>query len=116
MSYATACVMDPELAAYYANRVSHQHNHPEEVARYREDHLARCAVNSARHSAKRGRSLGFVPLNSSFAGSEAHHINKQDVIYIPKVMHRSIAHNVFTGRNMDKINALAGKFLTEDWT
>lgn len=64
----------------------------------------------------RRSTLGFKPLNSPFAGCEAHHINKQDIIYIPKVLHRSVAHNVWTGHNMEKINALAGQYLTEDWT
>lgn len=73
-------------------------------------------IMAGRAHAKRKRSLGFVPLNSYFVGSEGHHINSNDVIFIPKTMHRSIAHNVFTGRNMDKMNALAGQYLTEDWT
>jgi len=68
-----------------------------------------------KQNAKR-RTLGFVPLNSPFGGCERHHINTNDVIYIPKTMHRSIPHNVWTGRNMEKINALAGAYLTEDWT
>jgi hypothetical protein len=55
-------------------------------------------------------------LNSPFMGCEGHHINKDDVIYIPKAIHRSVRHNVWTGRNMEKINALAGAYLTEDWT
>jgi hypothetical protein len=67
-------------------------------------------------SQSRRRVLGFNPLNSPFTGCEGHHINDHDVIYIPKVMHKSVWHNVFTGKNMDKINALAGAFLTEDWT
>ena len=68
-----------------------------------------------KHRAKR-RALGFNPLNSPFVGSAGHHINQNDVIYIPRDMHKSVSHNVWTGRNMEKINALAGAFLTEDWT
>ena len=57
------------------------------------------------------RSLGFSPLNEPFAGSDAHHINFNDVIYIPKQVHKNISHNVFTGRNMGVINSLAYQFL-----
>jgi len=58
------------------------------------------------------RSLGFVPLNSWFLGCEAHHINPQDVVYIPKDLHRSLPHNLFTGKNMERINILAQQFLS----
>jgi hypothetical protein len=68
-----------------------------------------------KHTAKR-RALGFNPLNSPFAGSTGHHINQSDVVYIPMAMHKSVSHNVWTGRNMEKINLLAGEYLTEDWT
>lgn len=72
-------------------------------------------VTAAKHNGKR-RTFGFNPLNSWFVGCEAHHINPQDVIYMPKKMHRSIYHNQFTGRGMAEMNALAGQYLTEDWT
>ena len=64
----------------------------------------------------RRRALGFVPLNSWFEGCEAHHINNCDVIHIPKILHRSIYHNLHTGQGMVEMNKLAGQFLTEDWT
>ena len=51
------------------------------------------------------RGLGCVPFNNWFEGSHGHHIDKTHVIYIPKKLHRSMYHNVFTGYNMDKINA-----------
>jgi len=62
---------------------------------------------------KRKRSLGFIPLNEWFEGSEAHHIDKDRVIYMPKEYHQSIRHNVWTGRNMALINALAFDYLLE---
>jgi hypothetical protein len=68
-----------------------------------------------RHDAKR-RTLGFVPLNSPFRGCEAHHINPKDVIHVPKVLHQSIRHNQQTGQGMAAMNALAGQYLTQDWT
>jgi hypothetical protein len=72
-------------------------------------------VSSRKHNAKH-RTLGFNALNSFFTGCEGHHINQSDVIYIPAAMHQSVRHNVWTGRNMEKINLLAGAYLTEDWT
>jgi hypothetical protein len=72
-------------------------------------------VSNRKASAKR-RLLGFAPLNSWFLGCEGHHINPKDVIYMPWKLHRSIYHNQYTGQGMAEINALAGAFLTEDWT
>ena len=60
------------------------------------------------------RNLGFVPLNKPFKGSEAHHICATFVIYIPKNMHQSISHNVWTGKNMDNINQLAWKWIKHE--
>ncbi|MFA5379109.1 MAG: hypothetical protein WC455_25360 [Dehalococcoidia bacterium] len=68
------------------------------------------AAKSRKHLAKRRR-LGFVPMNQPIVGAEAHHIDKERVIYIPKDLHRSIPHDVWTGKNMDKINAEAFNYL-----
>ena len=84
-------------------------------ARWHSEHPESDSLAARRMKAKR-RVLGFNPLNSPFDGCEGHHINQSDVIYIPKEMHKSVWHNVWTGRNMDTINALAGAYLTEDWT
>ena len=73
-------------------------------------------IEATRRSLMKRRALGFNPLNSWFPGSDGHHINDHDVIYMLHKLHNSISHNVFTGRNMDKINILAGQYLTEDWT
>ena len=64
-----------------------------------------------KESNKRHRNLGFSPLNEYFEGSEAHHINFNDVIYIPKELHWSIRHNAWTGKNMALINSVAYQFL-----
>ena len=69
----------------------------------------------ARNRAKR-RALGFHPLNSPFPGCDAHHINNDDVIHMPHELHNSIYHNQYTGQGMAQMNALAGQYLTEDWT
>jgi hypothetical protein len=59
-----------------------------------------------RMKAKR-RSLGFVPLNSPFPNSEAHHLDGEHVAYIPQGLHKSVPHNIWTGHNMEQINVLA---------
>ena len=64
-----------------------------------------------RHRNKRRRNLGFNPLNKPFEECEAHHINFNDVIYIPKSLHQSIPHNLSTGKNMALINSIAYQFL-----
>jgi hypothetical protein len=72
-------------------------------------------ANSRKQKAQR-RALGFHPLNTPFPGCVGHHINKTDVIYLPRNPHRSVSHDQWTGRGMVAMNALAGKYLTEDWT
>lgn len=64
----------------------------------------------AKSRAKRRR-FGFVPLNKYFKDSEGHHINLEEVIYIPKKMHRSVWHSILSGVNMEKINRLAFNYL-----
>lgn len=64
-----------------------------------------------RHQFKRKRELGYVPLNSPFKNSEGHHLNRDLVIHIPTKLHRSIRHNVFTGKGMKEINALAFQWI-----
>ena len=57
------------------------------------------------------RTLGFVPLNSPFLGCEGHHVNQDEVIHIPVALHKSIKHNIWTGKNMAQINAIAYNYL-----
>jgi len=80
------------------------------VKAWRKNHREQYHELGRRNSFKR-RNLGFVPLNIYFKGSEAHHIDKDRVIYIPKNIHQSISHNVWTGKNMDKINQLAWEWI-----
>jgi hypothetical protein len=63
------------------------------------------------------RQLGSIQLNIPLKGDVAHHINKQEIVYIPAEIHRSIAHNVWTGKNMDKINSFAFEqlILQDSW-
>ena len=50
------------------------------------------------------RKLDFIPLNEPFDGSEGHHIDFECVIYIPEQLHKSIPHNIWTGRGIAEIN------------
>lgn len=64
--------------------------------------------------ARHPETFGFIPLNTYRDGDEAHHINKELVIYIPKSIHKSIHHSVLKNKNMDKINSVAFSYL--HWT
>ena len=63
-----------------------------------------------KQKAKR-RALGFVSLNDPFGGSEGHHVDNEQVIYMPKALHRSVYHRQADGRGMAEINAIAYNFL-----
>lgn len=62
-----------------------------------------------RASRAKRRVLGFCPLNTPFVNCEGHHLDNEWVVYIPKPLHKSVGngHNIWTGKNMDKINTLA---------
>ena len=90
---------------YWAHK---EEDHARKIG-YAKGHPEACRL----HSAKR-RTLGFVLLNKPFVGSDGHHIDKEHIIYIPQALHRSISHDQWTGRNMDKINALAYEWLARD--
>lgn len=66
---------------------------------------------SVRRTKAKRRALGFVPLNEPFDGCEGHHVDKECVIYLPKVLHCSVRHRQTDGRGMAKINAVAFNFL-----
>ena len=67
-------------------------------------------MGNKKQKAKR-KNLGFNPINNYFKNSNAHHINENDVIYIPEDLHKSIWHNVFTGKGIVEINSLAFTWL-----
>ena len=71
------------------------------------------AVSARKDHAKR-KNLGFVPINQPFAGCEGHHLDHDYAVYIPKVLHHSVPHNVWTGRNMEQINSLALQWLAQN--
>lgn len=59
------------------------------------------------HRNKRFREMGCNYLNDWFDGCEGHHINKDDVICIPKHIHKSIWHDHNKPNTMIKINLIA---------
>jgi len=103
--------LHPERFTQYS-RKSHNKN-KKHCSVYNSTWFKKNPEKAKKYWAKRKRNLGFNTLNEWFYGSEGHHINKVDVIYIPKKIHRSIYHNLRTGYNMDKINELAIKFLNQ---
>lgn len=103
-------------------RVEYYKENAEHFKKYRKDHAKEATertyiwnrehpieykVIRKRSRDRRKRNLGFEPLNTCFEGSEAHHMTKDVVIFIPKELHRSVRHNLETGEGMDEINGKA---------
>ena len=57
------------------------------------------------------RCLKYLKINKRFENSHAHHTNKDCVLYIPKQLHKSVWHNIFTGENMNEMNDLAFQWI-----
>ena len=70
------------------------------------------AISNHKRYAKR-RKLGFVPLNSWFVDCEGHHVDEEQVIFMPKDLHRSIFHRLSSGKGMTEMNAIAYNFLSK---
>jgi hypothetical protein len=87
--------------------------HPNYKREYRLEHSEQFKGYWRKQHSKRERNLGFNPLNDLFVGSEAHHIDFELVVYIPKELHRSIWHNIHTGQRMTEINDKAFEWLIE---
>lgn len=68
-------------------------------------------VASTRKDNASRRLLGFVTLNAHFPDSEGHHVDNEQVIYMPKALHRSVFHRQLDGLGMAQINAIAYNFL-----
>jgi hypothetical protein len=62
------------------------------------------------------RGLGNNYLNKRFEGSHGHHVNYNDVIFIPESIHASIFHSVWSGEGMTDINDKVRQWLTEQNT
>lgn len=57
------------------------------------------------------KKMGFIQLNEWFIGSHAHHINKDEVVYIPEQIHRDHPHSLKKPETMIDINKIAEKFI-----
>jgi len=112
------------------NRQYRENNHRKEIWRHKQYYISnkeKCLSTSKEYQrswnktdkgkAKKQRAnasrrqLGFLFLNKPFKGAEGHHISENFIIYIPKMIHRSIQHNIWTWQGMDIINKLAIGFL-----
>ncbi len=82
--------------------------HPESLRKYRQTPKGREVFMK---NVYQRRNLGFVPLNKYFEGSVGHHINTEQIIYMPEELHKSIKHSVLQNKSMDKINKIAFDYL-----
>jgi hypothetical protein len=62
----------------------------------------------------RRKGQGFIPLNIPFFGCHVHHIDKSRIIFIPKLLHRSVWHNLNTNFGMLEINKIAFEYLKKE--
>jgi hypothetical protein len=79
----------------------------EQIKMWGKKHPERTKMKNAKR-----RELGFDPFNGRFIGSVAHHIDFECVIYIPRELHISIHHCVWTGQGMAEINDKVFEWLT----
>lgn len=90
------------------NRIKNQEkfkqNHPNYQKDYSKTEEGKKAIKKT-YNKRRG--LGSIALNKPFKNSDGHHIDKNHIIYIPKKIHQSIRHNVWTGKGMMDINKKA---------
>ena len=106
----TICKSNKKYAKKY-NKIYYQKHKEKELNRTR-NWIKKNPIKLKKYKSKR-RNLGYNPINKPFKGSNGHHFNKDDVIYIPKDLH-NIYHNVFIGYNMIEINSLAFTWLENE--
>ncbi len=57
-----------------------------------------------KHNAKRRKELGYNLLNQLFEDCDSHHLDKINVINIPKILHKAIYHEPSNNEQMKQIN------------
>lgn len=62
----------------------------------------------------RSKTKNLVLLNDYFEGCDLHHMNESIGIYIPRKIHQSVYHDLKKNINMDKINAKALEYLSQN--
>lgn len=68
-------------------------------------------ISRAKTHARRDRELGFNPLNNYFENSNAHHLDKINIIHIPNKLHKSYQHSQKDNKSMKQINIKAWDFM-----
>lgn len=109
---------DPEQKRIYDKEFQKEYSKRLEVKKKRKEELNIWRLKHPQHYKKlrdkqdaRRRELGSILLNEPFSGSDGHHLDKMHIVYIPESLHESIRHNVYTGYNMDVINAKVYQWL-----
>jgi hypothetical protein len=91
------------------NRLHREEKTKQQKERYKLNRVKILSYFSNRH-----RKLGFKVVwepEIIIEPMEYHHINLNEVVLVPKKIHHSIWHNVFTGKGMDEINALIFEYI-----
>ena len=97
-----------EIVAYDKRyRSTHRKGVTETKKRWKDKNPEKVRESVRKEVSKRRRNLGYIPINKPFKGSNFHHLDKDSGIYIPAWLHKMYPHNVFTGKNMDKMNDIA---------
>lgn len=97
----------------YASSENGKATHKIRMKKYNQTEKGRHAKGT--HLAKR-KGLKYIPLNKPFNDSAGHHLDERHVLYIPKELHQSVYHNIWTGEGMDDINKKALRWYTEGVT
>lgn len=102
-----------EGKVYYQN-YRRTYEQTEQRKQYKKEyHETTSYRESLRRQESKRRELGYIPLNEPFEGSDGHHIDFSNVIYVPKYINKIIPHDVRTGKNMEIINTYAYFFLVQ---
>jgi len=68
-------------------------------------------ISSRRTQSQRNRELGYECLNEYVEGFEGHHINSNQVVFIPSELHKAHPHNHKKPETMVEINRIAMQYL-----
>lgn len=99
------------LKKHYQNHKEYYKNNAKKQALLKPDWYV---IGKRKQQSKRRRELGYNPLNQYFKGSDAHHIDYTNIIYIPTKLHESIDHSQLDEISMQRINIIAWTFMECD--
>lgn len=87
---------------------AHRERVRENERKWRKIHPERAHQEDLVHTHRRNRGLSTrTIIGSAFHNSVLHHLTPETAVYIPETLHKSIPHNIRTGKNMETINVLA---------